>query len=172
MRFSYRFQQLLRNLRSQPNSEMLGHAAQVLTPGQLLLFRSMSPADQAHSLRVMQSLRQRGRSEKHLLAAALLHDVGKARHPLRVWERALIVIIQSLSPRLADRLAQGEVDSWQRPFVIAAHHPRWGAEMVDEVGGSIELIELIRSHQDEPETIENGDLIKDLRVLQAADNRN
>ena len=62
----------------------------------LPLFQSMSDADQQHSLRVCRGLQKRGCIENDLLAAALLHDVGKAQgrvpfgHVLRLyWANAL-----------------------------------------------------------------------------------
>ncbi|MFP3854524.1 MAG: HD domain-containing protein, partial [Anaerolineales bacterium] len=107
-----------------------------------------------------------------LLAAALLHDVGKSRHPLRRWERVLIVLAQALFPAWAERIGHGEPRGWRRPFVIAEQHPRWGAEMVAEVGSSPKLIRLIAAHQNEPEADVPGDLYEALRILQTADNRN
>ena len=38
----------------------------------------MSVSDQRHSLNVMRTLRRQGHTEPDLLAAALLHDVGKS----------------------------------------------------------------------------------------------
>ena len=43
------------------------------------LFQTMSRADQQHCLRVCRGLQARGCSEQDMLAAALLHDVGKAQ---------------------------------------------------------------------------------------------
>ena len=48
-----------------------------LSPAAQELFASMSPADQRHSLRVYQGLQARGWSDRDMLTAALLHDVGK-----------------------------------------------------------------------------------------------
>lgn len=172
MRPLYRLQQLMRTIRSKPDPRLLNEATQILPPNQLLLFRSMKPADQAHSVRVMHSLRQLGESDPNLLAAALLHDVGKTRHPLQVWERALIVLCRALFPDLVNRVGQIEPTGWQRPFVIAKQHPLWGAEMVAKVGGSERLVKLIEIHQDEPASLTDSDMIKSLRALQAADNRN
>lgn len=172
MRLRYRLEQLARNLRSRPNADHLAQAAEVLSPGQLLLFRSMKPADQAHSLRVLRALQAQGESNPNLLAAALLHDVGKSRYPLRVWERALIVLGQTFLPAHAERWGRAEAKGWRRPFVIAAQHPDWGAAMVAEVGAADELIRLIAAHQDEPNSAVNGDFSRRLRLLQAADNRN
>lgn len=172
MRLPYRLEQLARSLRSRPDPAFLAQASRLLTPAQLLLFRSMKPADQAHGIRVLKTLQQQGETDPGLLAAALLHDVGKTRYPLRVWERALIVICQSFLPERATRWGQAEPAGWQRPFVIAAQHPQWGADMVAEIGGSPGLVELIKRHQDEPDTAVNSDINRELRALQAADNRN
>ena len=172
MRLRYRLEQLVRNLRSQPSPDLLIQASKVLTQDQLLLFRSMKPADQAHSLRVLRTLQARGETDPDLLAAALLHDVGKACHPLRLWERALIVLCQTFLPGNTQHWGQGEPVGWRRPFVIAAQHPDWGAAMVAEVGASEELQRLIAAHQNEPEPTVNSEFSKSLRALQAADNRN
>src|SRR6266566_5005748 len=51
----------------------------------LLLFQTMSAADQRHSLRVCRGLLARGCEDKDLLAAALLHDVGKAQGRVPFW---------------------------------------------------------------------------------------
>ena len=172
MRPLYRLQQLLRTLRSRPDPHILSEAADLLSPGQLLLFRSMKPADQAHSLRVFRSLRRQGQSDPSLLAAALLHDVGKARHPLRPWERVVVVLAQALLPEWAERLGESKPAGWRRAFAVAKQHPRWGADMVAKVGGSPHLIELIRCHLDEPDSLQNSDIINQLIALQTADNQN
>lgn len=172
MRLMYRMRQFFGAMPSQSKAALLAEASEVLSPDLLLLFRAMERHDQAHSVRVLRSLKSGGIEEPSLLAAALLHDVGKSRHPLRRWERAVIVLAKSLFPAWVERLGRGEPRGWRRPFVIAEQHPRWGAEMVAEVGGSPKLIKLIAAHQNEPEAAVAGDLYEALRILQAADNRN
>src|SRR6266436_2542850 len=69
-----------------------------LPPAALPLFKTMSAADQRHSLRVCQGLQTRGCREKDMLAAALLHDVGKAGGRVPFWTRPAIVLGKRLAP--------------------------------------------------------------------------
>src|SRR6266487_4313223 len=70
----------------------------------LPLFQTMSDADQRHSLRVCQGLLERGCVDRDLLAAALLHDVGKAQGRVPFWTRPAIVLGKKLAPQLLSRL--------------------------------------------------------------------
>ncbi len=71
-----------------------------LPPSALPLFQTMSAADQRHSLRVCQGLQARGCTDKDMLAAALLHDVGKAGGRVPFWTRPVIVLGKMCAPRL------------------------------------------------------------------------
>jgi hypothetical protein len=121
-----------------------------LSPALLLLFRRMSPSEQAHSFAVLARLQAAGHSNPDLLAAALLHDVGKTRSPLSVWDRVLVVVGDRLFPRLARRWGNGQLRGPARPFVVAAHHPAWGAELALSAGASPRACDLIRRHQELP----------------------
>jgi hypothetical protein len=79
-------------------------AALLPTAAALSLFRTMSPADQQHSLRVCRKLLARGCKDKDMLAAALLHDVGKAQGRVPFWTRPAIVLGKKLAPQLLTRL--------------------------------------------------------------------
>lgn len=172
MRALYRVRQFVTALFPGSSSKDLTAAARVLSPGQLLLFRSLPPEDQAHGLRVLGELRAQGVRDPDLLAAALLHDVGKLHCPLTVWERALVVAAQRFFPEAVQRWGEGEARGWRRAFVTALQHPEWGAEMVSEVGGSSRLIQLVRLHQHEPHDVADRELSAGLRSLQTADNWN
>ncbi|MDX1600689.1 MAG: HD domain-containing protein [Anaerolineales bacterium] len=171
-RAGYRVRQFISALTDQPTPQRLARAAEILTPAQLLLFRSLPVPDQAHALRVLEALRARGEDDPLLLAAALLHDVGKVRCPLTVWERAIAVLVGRLAPQLLQRWGRGRPTGWRRPFVAATQHPGWGAEMLAEVGAPRRLVALVRHHQVEPAGISNGELIEGLRALRTADDRN
>ena len=156
-RIFYRISQLWNTLTVKPKAEDLQQISEVLTPRQMALFWRMQPSEQAHSLQVYQQLcsqRQNaaGGPPIDLLVAALLHDVGKIRYPLRVWERIWIVAVQGLFPERAEWLGQvGNLDEktpwWQRPLVLAAQHARWGGELAEEAGTSPLAVRLIRRHQ-------------------------
>src|SRR5260221_11883550 len=78
--------------------------ARWLPPAALPLFQTMSAADQRHSLRVCQGLQARGCTDKDMLAAALLHDVGKAGGRVPFWTRPVIVLGKMCAPRLLSRV--------------------------------------------------------------------
>src|SRR2546421_10155934 len=81
-----------------------GEVTQWLPAAALTLFKTMSPADQRHSLRVCRGLQARGSTDKDMLAAALLHDVGKAQGRVPFWSRPAIVLGKKLAPGLLKRL--------------------------------------------------------------------
>src|SRR5713226_9594846 len=78
--------------------------ARWLPASALPLFEIMSAADQRHSLRVCQGLQARGCTDKDMLAAALLHDVGKAGGRVPFWTRPVIVLGRMCAPRLLSRV--------------------------------------------------------------------
>ncbi len=121
----------------------------------LLLFQSMSRADQQHSLRVCRGLLARGCSDKEMLAAALLHDVGKAEGRVPFWTRPAVVVGRRIAPRLLTRLAvcplhaEGtgkEKAHWRRSLGYAWWHAEVGAELAAAAGLSERAVLYIRTH--------------------------
>lgn len=121
----------------------------------LALFETMSPADQRHSLRVCQGLQARGCIEEDMLAAALLHDVGKAQGRVPFWARPVIVIGKRAAPRLLRRIAaypdEGQhgrkgQPRWQRSLGYAWWHAEVGAELAARAGLSERAVLYIRTH--------------------------
>jgi len=147
MRIRYRARQFWHALKSTPEPEDLDLARQVLSPAQMILFLKLQPNEQVHSLRVFRQLHHQNPSEKDLLVAALLHDVGKTAYPLRTWERAWIVIAKAILPVKVTVWGQAEPHGWKRPFVVAEKHADWGAEMAARLGASATTVNLIRRHQ-------------------------
>src|SRR5436305_14987586 len=82
-----------------------GEVSQWLPAAALALFKTMSPADQWHSLRVCRGLQAHGCRDRDMLAAALLHDVGKAGGRVPFWTRPVIVLGRMCAPRLLSRVA-------------------------------------------------------------------
>ena len=121
--------------------------SEYLTPPQVELFLRMPRCDQRHGLDVFYALRRKQHHDHDLLAAALLHDVGKSGGRLRLWHRVLIVLIRAIRAPLLDRLALDEPGSWRYPFFVHQHHPELGAELAQAAGCSPITVELIRRHQ-------------------------
>lgn len=151
----------------------LAPAHSVLTSEQMQLFSCLQTSEQIHALRVLQTVQQQGESDPDLQTAALLHDIGKARAPLRLWERVLIVLGKGLFPKHAKMWGHGPYQGWMRPFVIAEQHPAWGSEMALEAGATPLAVSLIRRHQF-PEESEPVSPREDrlLKILQNADQQN
>ena len=73
----------------------------------------------------------------------------------RVWENMQSLIDRRIDPLelLRDR---ARLNGWSkatptglhRPFVVAAHHPAWGADLARQAGASPHTVELIRQHHD------------------------
>jgi hypothetical protein len=167
----YRVRQFFRALTARVSKEEVEQAIGILTAEAQVLFRRQAAQDQRHALAVHRALSQAGHTNPHLLAAALLHDAGKAEVRLPAYQRAVIVLLDRFAPRLLDRLSRGEPRFWNQPFVAHARHPEAGARRAQEAGCSPLTATLIRRHQDRPA---GGQTEEDrlLAALQAADNLN
>jgi hypothetical protein len=114
--------------------------------------------------------------------AALLHDVGKTRYPLHLWERIWIVLVQSVYPGCVARWGKEDdrqperIEWWRKAFVVAAQHPKWGAEMAAAAGTAPLAVDLIRRHQEkqvspiELETTSREEIL--LQALRSVDDLN
>lgn len=173
-RIIYRTRQFWNALSASPDAQELEQAQMWLNPQQMALFRQMSPGEQFHSLQVLRKVQSLGPDQPEdlhpdLAVAALLHDVGKCRYPLRLWERILIVLSGALFPRALQNWGMGQPRGWRRAFVVARAHPEWGAQMAAEAGASPLAVFLIRNHQNRAAS--PGKLLENryLRILQTAD---
>jgi putative nucleotidyltransferase with HDIG domain len=172
-RWLYRARQFFEALAARPTPEDLQLAEQTLTAAQFSLFRQMQLSDQAHAVQVLRRVKAQCQARgfdapADLQVAALLHDVGKARYPLSIWERVMIVLGKAILPARARAWGAKPPRGWARPFVVAANHPGWGAEMAADRGTPPRTVALIRRHQD---TSSNGHHEEDvwLEILQAVD---
>jgi hypothetical protein len=125
--------------------------ARWLPPSALPLFATMSPADQRHSLRVCRGLLARGCTESDLLAAALLHDVGKAEGRVPFWTRPTIVLGKLFGVGFMSRLAAypdpaGRLPSWRKSLGYAWWHAEIGAQLAERAGLSERAVLYIRTH--------------------------
>jgi hypothetical protein len=93
--------------------------------------------------------------------------VGKVLSPLSLCDRVIIVLGNRFFRRKANLWSEGTPGRLARPFMVAAQHPGWGADLAEQAGASSKTVDLIRRHQNSPP-------IDDplLKALQAADSEN
>jgi len=146
---AYRVSQFVWHIRASVTGEEQRLARQQLPlPALFALFDGMPRADQRHALDVYLALRDSGYNDADLLAAALLHDVGKAGG-IPLLYRVAIVLARALAPNLLPHL-DCETSWWRRPFYVSMHHPEIGAQMIANAGGNRRLVTFARYHQDPP----------------------
>lgn len=163
MRIAYRVKQFCQTLAAPLRPADVAYAAARLSPALLRLFQGMTPAEQQHSIALSRALEAQGHTDPDLLAAALLHDVGKTRHPPHLWERVVVVLGEHFTPRQAAAWGAGAPHGLRRGFVIRQQHAAWGAELARQAGASPRTVALIRQHHSDPA----GD--PELIALQKAD---
>ncbi|MCL4247242.1 MAG: HD domain-containing protein [Anaerolineae bacterium] len=166
----YRVRQGLRALFAFTTPVDYALVSEFLSPALMTHFRAMRHSEQLHSLRVLRALLAAGAVPHALAVAALLHDVGKSRYPLSLWQRTLPVLVKRLSRRLLERLNGGNGASrWRRGFVVYVHHPAWSADIIAENGGDPDAVWLAAHHADDPANWRDHPLYDQLCRLQAAD---
>jgi len=172
-KIGYRIWQFWQSFYSSPDENDWRNIGKVLSSGELTLYQQLPVPDQTHSLRVLESLVEAGEDNPDLLKSALLHDLGKIKHPLQRWERVFAVLIMALFPIRNKKWSAGKPTGWKRPLVIIAKHPHWGADLAREAGSTARVIWLIDNHENRDPMGEYSpkDLIL-LRKLQKVDNQN
>jgi hypothetical protein len=171
-RLAYRSRQFWNALLSPrkriPSESLLPH----LSPAQLMLFRRMQPSEQAHAYQLFKHLETSGQTNPDLLAAALLHDVGKSLSPLSILDRIMIVLGKRLFRRAAQRWAAGPARGLHRPFFVAEQHAGWSADLASQAGSKPLTVELIRHHHGLQLADPGSDTQHLLSALQEADDEN
>ena len=169
----YRFAQFWWAITARALPEPAQHKVEsILSTSEWELFQRFSPGDQRHGYQVYRTLCAAGHVQTDLLVAGILHDIGKTRVHLSVWDRILVVIGEALFPQEVSGWGKEIARGWKRPFVVRAQHAEWGAEMAEAAGSSAIVVDLIRHHQDSLPTNQIGVGDELLHLLQWADNQN
>jgi putative nucleotidyltransferase with HDIG domain len=145
-------------------------ALERLLPGERELWRRMRGPDRRHAVAVARASERLldGAGEaprREIIAAALLHDVGKVASPLGPLGRtAATVTAVVLGP---ERLAGSESSGWRAATRLYVQHDRIGGELLREAGSDPFTIAWAAQHHEPPErwTVDG----RIARLLSAAD---
>jgi putative nucleotidyltransferase with HDIG domain len=123
--------------------------AEILTSNRQARFQRLPAFDQAHLVRATQALLAMGETDPELVAATLLHDVGKTNEhgSVRLIHRVSRVLVRKISPGAFKWLSRHPEGGWRNGFVLATHHPELGAAIAAELGCSERICRLIRNHE-------------------------
>jgi hypothetical protein len=118
-----------------PGAADASWAEEQLLPTELELWRRMGNADRRHAAGVARRVeRELGhRATRPVLAAALLHDVGKTVASLNTYGR----VIATLSAAVAGRdhaVAWSETQGFTRRVGLYLEHPRLGGDLLELAG--------------------------------------
>ncbi len=171
----YRFGQLRRGLAAQVTGAEREQALRLLPPAASALFLALPRDAQRHSLDVLATLRAAGHRDHSLLAAALLHDVGKLAatqdgRRIGLWTRGPLVLLEAFAPAWCARLAHPDpARGWRYLLYVHREHPAIGAAWAQEAGCDELCCRLIAYHQTPPEQAPAGPWRALLVALQEAD---
>lgn len=171
MRVLYRVRQFFGGLFARVSAGDLREADAVLNPPARAWFHALPRDLQWHGLQVMHDLQRAGVDRSDVLAAALLHDAGKAEGASGPLVRTVIVLARRLAPGWAARRMQldyRQARGIDRALAIACQHPHIAAQRAVECGCEPVTIDLIRYHQDD----ERGQTDRLLQLFQRVDDQN
>jgi hypothetical protein len=125
-------------------------------------FRALPKADQQHALRIYRIFIARGEDDTDLLAAALLHDIGK--YPGVGFSQRTIRVLLARWPRLLALLASTRWLSrrWRHGLTRLVDHAAIGADRAAAWGCTPATVAIIRASHD-------TDVHETVRRLQAVD---
>ena len=149
-------------------------ARRYLSVREYAAFTKMARAEQQHSLQVLNSVLQSDpTAPPTLTAAALLHDVGKSRCRLALWQKSLSVLVNAAAPKFCQQLGRDDrISLWRAPFIVWQHHPKWSGDILRECGSDEKVIWLAENHQAAAESFSGHPLYPLLMRLQRADAAN
>jgi hypothetical protein len=121
-----------------------------LRPAELALWRAMSGPDRRHACAVARRVRTRlgdppqGRASREVLAAALLHDVGKLEAGLGTAGRVVATLAELVAPRRVEAFAGRDGFAGRIGRYLA--HDRLGADLLERAGSDPLVVAWARGH--------------------------
>lgn len=133
--------------RRPPGPDDAGWAEEQLLPAEGDLWRRMSAADRRHAVGVARRVEAALGAEatRPVLAAALLHDVGKVAAGLGTYGRVVATLSAAVAGRDTARL-WSQTRGFTRRVGLYVRHEELGAEMLEVAGSDALTVALVREH--------------------------
>lgn len=145
-----------------------------LQPQELGLFNQLPGFEKKHSVVVARKMLAMSRlhpelDPNKLARIGLLHDVGKVLEHNSAFTKALLVILRFLLPWVYEILAEkGRTDLRFRRIYLYKYHGELGAELLEKIGVSKEILVAVRKHDPKVEPPAKDDPLE-LALLQKSD---
>lgn len=134
-----------------PSAVDTAWAEQQLLPDEAGLWRRMSRADRRHSVGVARRVDGAlgGDASRSVLAAGLLHDVGKVASGLGPYRRVLATVALRLVGR-SRAIGWCRAGGARQRLGLYADHPAVGAELLEQAGSEPLTVAWAREHHISP----------------------
>ena len=133
------------------------------------LFFAMSTIDQFHSLNVAYTIEKfiiddkKNIDREFLIRCALLHDVGRVKGDLNIFQKVFVVLVTKFAPSFAEKLER----NGNHAIYIYNHHAEIGARKLQNINLFRES-KIIAKHHSPP----SSDDPEELKILRLADEKN
>jgi len=170
----YRFKQFWFGMFSKYSKADEAFARSYLDIQEMALFNQLPGFEKKHAVVVARKMlesssRHRELDPRKLVRLGLLHDIGKVLERNSIITKSILVIIRFFLPKYYDHLARlGKDNPRFRRYYIHKHHGAVGAELLEKIGESSEILSIIAKHDPRVEPLGPETPIEQ-RILNEAD---
>ena len=141
---------------------------------EMALFNQLPGFEKKHAAVVARKMlesatRHRELDPRKLVRLGLLHDIGKLLERNSILTKSILVIIRFFLPKYYDHLADlGKDNPCFRRYYIHKHHGAVGAELLEKIGASGDILSIIAKHDPRVEPF-GSDMPIEQKILNEAD---